>query len=272
MQYRVQNGADTAFATHIGRVNPFRYRGYYYDEETNLYYLQSRYYDPTVCRFINADDVAYIAPETLNGLNLFAYCGNNPVMRTDSQGASWWTDFWSGVGNWFKTYWPQFVSNIEILAGVVLLFVPGAQPFVPLLLGMGISSLAGGYANQLAGGSFLAGWIGGQITGLISGIPISGAQDVLGFAGGSIGNFVTGVIDKYLYDRNISWWTVVLSSMLAGGVNALFNFAAPKVAFGEKLGSDWYNVAAMGYSAYVMLVWSLRSLILSFVSGYFPNI
>ena len=77
---------NTVFATHIGRVNPFRYRGYYYDEETNLYYLQSRYYDPTVCRFINADDVAYIAPETLNGLNLFAYCGNNPVMNVDPNG------------------------------------------------------------------------------------------------------------------------------------------------------------------------------------------
>lgn len=90
--------------------------------------------------------------------------------------------------------------------------------------------------------------------------------------GGGIGNFVTGIIDKYLYDRNISWGTLVLSSMLAGGVNALFNFAAPKIAFGVKQSCDWYNVAAMGFSAYAISVWSLRSLILSLVSGYFPNI
>ena len=74
------------FGTHIGRVNPFRYRGYYYDAETKLYYLESRYYDPEVGRFINADAVSYIDPETINGLNLYAYCGNNPVMNVDTEG------------------------------------------------------------------------------------------------------------------------------------------------------------------------------------------
>ena len=67
-------------------MNPIRYRGYYYDEETGLYYLQSRYYDPEVGRFINADDVDYIEPETLMGCNLYAYCGNNPVMYVDPTG------------------------------------------------------------------------------------------------------------------------------------------------------------------------------------------
>ena len=82
--------AEDVSYNNVAKLNPFRYRGCYYDEETNLYYLQSRYYDPTVCRFINADDVAYIAPETLNGLNVFAYCGNNPVMRVDANGNAWW--------------------------------------------------------------------------------------------------------------------------------------------------------------------------------------
>ena len=111
------------------------------------------------------------------------------MMRTDSQGANWWTDFWADVGNWFKTNWPQIVSGLEIVAGGVLLFVPGAQAFSPMLLGMGISSLVGGYANQSTGGSFLAGWIGGQITGFLSGIPIPGAQVVLGFIGGGYRKF-----------------------------------------------------------------------------------
>ena len=62
-------------------INPIRYRGYYYDEETGLYYLKSRYYDPETGRFLNADNISYLDPETINGLNLYAYCGNNPVMN-----------------------------------------------------------------------------------------------------------------------------------------------------------------------------------------------
>lgn len=64
----------------IAEMNPFRYRSYYYDTETHLYYLNTRYYDPEVGRFISQDDVSYLDPETINGLNLFAYCGNNPMM------------------------------------------------------------------------------------------------------------------------------------------------------------------------------------------------
>ena len=65
----------------IGELNPFRYRGYYYDTETELYYLQTRYYDPELGRFISQDSIEYAEPETINGLNLYAYCANNPVDR-----------------------------------------------------------------------------------------------------------------------------------------------------------------------------------------------
>ena len=68
----------------IGSMNPFRYRGYYYDTETGFYYLNSRYYDPEICRFINADHVNYLgANGDLNSFNLYAYCGNNPVIYID---------------------------------------------------------------------------------------------------------------------------------------------------------------------------------------------
>jgi len=63
----------------------FRYRGYYYDSETRLYYLQSRYYDSEVCRFINADGYASTGQGFL-GHNMFAYCNNNPVNYTDTCG------------------------------------------------------------------------------------------------------------------------------------------------------------------------------------------
>lgn len=63
------NGADITDPNHIGVLNPFRYRGYFYDTETGLYYLQTRYYDPEVGRFITIDGIEYLDPETINGLN-----------------------------------------------------------------------------------------------------------------------------------------------------------------------------------------------------------
>ena len=72
----------------IGTQNPFRYRGYYYDTETGLYYLNSRYYDPEVGRFINSD-ATEILEENQNHIlqhNLFAYCLNNPVNMSDQNG------------------------------------------------------------------------------------------------------------------------------------------------------------------------------------------
>ena len=66
-------------------ANPLRYRGYIYDNETGFYYLQSRYYDPAVRRFINAD--GYVSTDTgLLGYNMFAYCNNNPVTYFDKTG------------------------------------------------------------------------------------------------------------------------------------------------------------------------------------------
>ena len=69
----------------LSNRNPLRYRGYYYDTETGFYYLQSRYYDPALGRFLNADSYASTGQGFL-GYNMFAYCGNNPVIYTDHNG------------------------------------------------------------------------------------------------------------------------------------------------------------------------------------------
>ena len=89
------SGNSITDETHIANLNPIRYRGYQYDEETGFYYLNSRYYDPEVGRFINADDIGIISidPTSLYDKNLYAYCDNNPVSRSDSQGDFWETAF-----------------------------------------------------------------------------------------------------------------------------------------------------------------------------------
>ncbi len=80
------SGSDkTNDTTFVGYKNPLRYRGYYYDSETKLYYLQSRYYNPEWGRFLNADGIIG-ANGDLTSNNLFAYCSNNPVMFADPSG------------------------------------------------------------------------------------------------------------------------------------------------------------------------------------------
>ena len=75
---------DTS-GTNIGTLNPLRYRGYYYDTETGFYFLQSRYYDPTVGRFINADGQLG-GNGGIQSYNLFAYCSNDPINHSDPTG------------------------------------------------------------------------------------------------------------------------------------------------------------------------------------------
>ena len=72
----------------IATRNPIRYRGYYYDEDTKLYYLNARYYNPEWRRFISPDDTGYLDPESVNGLNLYTYCNNDPVNYCDPSGHS----------------------------------------------------------------------------------------------------------------------------------------------------------------------------------------
>ena len=84
---KVTENATSADTQNITETNPIRYRGYYYDTETRLYYLKSRYYDPTVKRFLNVDGLVSTSIEDA-AKNMYAYCLNNPVIYADPEGDS----------------------------------------------------------------------------------------------------------------------------------------------------------------------------------------
>ena len=80
------DGTSNTTPSFIGHINPFRYRGYYFDEESGYYYCNHRYYVPFIYRWLTMDDLSYLDPSSINGINLFAYCKNNPVMNVDPEG------------------------------------------------------------------------------------------------------------------------------------------------------------------------------------------
>ena len=102
-------------ATTLGVLNPFRYRGYVYDEETGFYYLKSRYYDPEVCRFISSD-VLLSTGQGVIGHNCYAYCGNNPISWIDPAGTDiedvyeWLKDFFGAEA---RTTYRQRTRNLR---------------------------------------------------------------------------------------------------------------------------------------------------------------
>ena len=93
----------------IVHINPYTYRGYRYDEETSLYYLNSRYYDANIGRFINADGALGTIGNSQT-TNMFAYTANNPIMNIDNNGYSW-KSFWIGVENWWNTVPTNSISD-----------------------------------------------------------------------------------------------------------------------------------------------------------------
>lgn len=77
---------DYTINSDLAHTNPIRYRSYYYDDETQLYWVSPRYYSPEICRWISPDSIEYLDIETVNGLNLYCYCGNDPINNIDPSG------------------------------------------------------------------------------------------------------------------------------------------------------------------------------------------
>ena len=136
----------------VGDKNPFRYRGYYYDTETGLYYLNSRYYNPEFGRFISAD--GQLNKTGLAETNLFAYCDNNPINRADQSGNIWHIVVGAFVGGLIGGVM-QAASNLiqgkSVTDGLVSSVLSGAASGALAATGAGlIAVIAGNAAISMA--------------------------------------------------------------------------------------------------------------------------
>lgn len=174
----------------IAAINPFRYRGYYLDDETGLYYLNSRYYDPEVGRFISRDSIEYANPETINGLNLYAYCLNNPVMCVDPTGTlAWW-------------------QNLLIaLAGIVI------------IAGLAVATVVTGGAAAGLAGAIAAGALKGALIGGVIGIGVGAG---IGYAVGGVDGMLTGMA--------IGFTAGVIIGAVIGGISGGVTYSPLKAA------------------------------------------
>ena len=127
-----------SLANTVGANQPFRYRGYVYDEETGWYYLQTRYYDPTTCRFISAD-VLLSTGQGVIGHNSFAYCLNSPIMRIDPWGmeAGAYAVTWAG-----SMWWLCIVDSILPVGDIIYALGCAVTTVVDVASCVGVENIA----------------------------------------------------------------------------------------------------------------------------------
>ena len=224
------NGNDLTDPNHIGNRNPFRYRGYFYDVETGLYYLQTRYYDPEVGRFLNMDDISYADPEQIHGLNLYAYCGNNPVNNIDPTG--------------------HFIITLSLLAAFgVAAAVGAAVGVVGTFMGDVINAALTGEWSWSSWETYLGNAIGGAIGGAISLIP--GTFTFVAVAlGGALGTAIGMSLEKATGRHDWNWDEILIQTAISFGINLIAaKFTSCLRIPGATKGShSWQQVFKSGFT------------------------
>ena len=233
-------------SANIGNINPFRYRGYYYDIETGFYYLNARYYDPQIKRFVSADSIEYLgAGSALKSYNLYAYCENNPISFLDTKGNFLCTTIGALVGGLFgaATALVEGKKGREIWAsaanGAISGAVAGVAADVIMVTGGSGAVVVGVYAAAGALGSYAGTLTENAINGndvLSKEIQCEVLIDAAwGGAFGALGGVVTGGVSSMMDDAINS----AGSKRLAKGVT--MGYAATKALKKElrKIGSSF---------------------------------
>ena len=188
-------------ADNLGDLNPIRYRSYYYDAETGLYYLNSRYYDPETGRFVNADtaDVLKNTQYDINGLNLYAYCDNNPVTGRDDEGN--------------MAFWKKLLIASAIVVGIALVAAATAATCgagcaaLTVLVGAARGALMGAISGAITGA--ITGGVQGAIEGYQETGTLEGTLRAMGR--GALSGAVKGAQDG------------MITGLVTGGLGGLFD-------------------------------------------------
>ncbi len=182
-------------------MNKIIYKGYYYDEESGFYYCKSRYYDPKWGRWISPDSIEYLDPQSINGLNLYCYCGNDPINYCDPSGnLALWALALIGIATYglingtvnVITKTPEESAWGVFLGG----FFEGAVSTVGLAAGLTIGTITGGVGGVIIGGTIAV---------------------AFGFAGGKYGNAIS---QKISYG-NVDWGVANLNGVFAAIINLI---------------------------------------------------
>ena len=189
-----------------GNLNPFRYRGAYFDAYSNLYLMGARPYDPDTGRFICPDDPAYLDPASLDGLNLYAYCLNNPVTYTDATGHFAVASFLIGLG---------------VAAGIGALV--GGTAYA---ISEGVSYTITGEWSWSWGqfvGSVLGGALGGALAFISPAAPAALIGGLTGFSSTAFGMLLQNQWEGTGYSTGQIIMTSLVSGLVSAGTTALSN-------------------------------------------------
>ena len=195
-----------SLASTLGKNNPFRYRGCVYDEETGFYYLQSRYYNPEVGRFISSD-VLLSTGQGVLGHNAYAYCGNNPIVREDTQG----------------NLWGLIAAAVGAVTGAVVGAVTGAVTGAITALASGSDfgeTVVAGIASGAAAGA-----ITGAVVGLASDVVSVGIAATIVIGGGVLSGVASELVGAKISKRHSTVADFVISGLI-GGVGSLIGYGA----------------------------------------------
>ena len=237
----------------MAEINPLRYRGYYQDSETGFYYLQSRYYDPAICRFINADSYASTG-QGLVGYNAFAYCGNSPINKVDSSGAFWEIIVGAAVGGMIAGALIGTISHLvscgmsgsDVTVSDVL--KAAASGAVTGAIGAVAGVLGGGYA---AAGAGLVGVITGTITAKNTEGPL-GKKIVTGLAAGvlsALGTYIGSKIPVAIDDAFSTAVTSFAGGLLSGVQTEIASVAAQQTVSAAFKAPVKHGLPALGVSS-----------------------